>query len=201
MRTVFLAGGIASGKSTVARMLEERGARRIDLDALSREVCLPGSEALQKIVQRFGEDVIDPKTSELRRGVLAQKAFATAESTRALEDITHPAIFDALEQRLAKAADDDVCIVEVPLLDRAQAFTAVADEILCVVCPRDIRLRRAVSRGMAAADFERRDAQQPSEEYLREHATTVLVNDGSTESLERCVDEWWSTMREEEAHA
>ena len=201
MRTVFLAGGIASGKSTVARMLEERGARRIDLDALSREVCLPGSEALKRIVQRFGDDVIDSENGELRRGVLAQRAFATTESTRALEDITHPAIFGALERRLAEAAESDVCIVEVPLLDRAQAFTSVADEVLCVVCPRDIRLRRAVSRGMDADDFERRDTQQPSEEYLREHATTVLVNDGSTASLERRVDEWWGAMREEEAHA
>ncbi len=194
MRTVFLAGGIASGKSTVARALEERGACRIDLDVLSREVCLPGSPTLGELAARFGDDVLDEATGELRREVLARRAFDSEEATAALEAITHPAIFAKLEECLAKQSSAPVCVVEVPLLDRALGYRQLADEVVCVVCPTPLRRERAVMRGMDAEDFDRRDARQPTQEFLERHADTIFANEGDEKALVTQVDAWWSNV-------
>lgn len=101
MKVVFLIGGIGSGKSTVARELERRGAVRIDLDQVSREVLMPGSPLLPAIAQEFGEDLID-ESGVLNRGLLAQRVFCSAEATERLEAIELPAIRDALARRLDK---------------------------------------------------------------------------------------------------
>ncbi|MDO4798819.1 MAG: dephospho-CoA kinase [Coriobacteriales bacterium] len=199
MHTVFLAGGIASGKSTVAREFERHGARRIDLDVVSREVCEPGSAVLDELVDVFGSDVIEPRTGELRRDVLAKRAFVTQEATQSLEAITHPAIFAALKRRLDDAARAGirVCVVEVPLLDRALDLGWLADEIVCVVSPTALRRERAILRGMDGDDFDRRDAAQPSQDYLERHADTVFANDGDFEALMAQVGAWWENVTEE----
>lgn len=75
--TTFLAGGIASGKSTVARLLHDRGAWLCDLDLVSREVLEAGSPVLEAIAAEFGDDLVDGDTGELNRGELAARAFAT----------------------------------------------------------------------------------------------------------------------------
>lgn len=191
MYTVFLAGSIASGKSTVAKLLETHGALRIDLDDVSREVCQAGSAVLARIAEAFGHDVIDGRTGELRRPLLAQRAFASDESTRLLESITHPVIFGELKRRIAQGQTDAVCVVETPLLDRTLDHEWLADEIACVVCPTAMRRERAVLRGMSPEDFDRRDAQQPTQEYLVSHAHTVFVNDADALSLQEQVDAWW----------
>lgn len=207
MRKYFLAGSIASGKSTVARELERLGARRIDLDEVSREVCSAGSSTVLRLAEAFGADVMDAQTLELRRDVLAQRAFASEESTRMLESITHPAIFEELERQLAKCAEDadgadgaegadDVCVVEVPLLDRALEYKSLVDGIVCVVCPTDVRRKRAQGRGMDPEDFDRRNAQQPSQEYLMRHADVTFVNDKDEEALVAQVSAWWNKARD-----
>ncbi|MCH3943535.1 MAG: dephospho-CoA kinase [Atopobiaceae bacterium] len=200
MYTVFLAGGIASGKSTVARMLERRGAWRIDLDQVSRDVCAPGSDVLPALAAEFGADVVDADTGALDRPLLALRAFASPEATAALEAIELPAISEALSAMLTEsscaAKAPALAVVEVPLLDRAAALLPLADEVVAVECPLGLRRERAVGRGMDAADFDRRTLRQPTDEYLAEHADWVFVNDGDERTLERQVDEWWS-MREQ----
>lgn len=198
MYTVFLAGGIASGKSTVAQTLEGLGAVRCDLDQVSREVCEPGSPVLGELARRFGADVLDPATGELRRHVLAQRAFATAEGTRDLEAIEIPHISRRLAGILAQDAsrqdgEHPVLVVEVPLLDRVESLLHTVDEVLCVTCPLAVRRKRARGRGMDVADFDRRVAQQPSDDYLRAHADTVFDNAGSSEELVEQVRTWWQT--------
>lgn len=193
MYTVFLAGGIASGKSTVARALERRGAVRIDLDQLSRDVCRAGSPTLGRIAAAFGDDVVDPVTGELRRAELARRAFSSPEATRELERMTHPAIREELARRLAALGEDALCVVEVPLLDRMEDLVGMADEVVCVTCPASVRRERAVLRGMTADDFDARAARQPSEAYLRAHADTILDNEGDEGELLACLDAWWST--------
>ena len=94
--TTFLAGGIASGKSTVARLLHDRGAWLCDLDQVSREVLEAGSPVLDAIAAVFGDDLIDGGTGELNRGELAARAFATPEDTARLEAIEMPAIRERL---------------------------------------------------------------------------------------------------------
>ncbi len=195
MYVVFLAGGIASGKSSVARELERRGAWRIDLDQLSRTVLDPGSPCLAEVCEAFGEDLVDAQTGALDRGLLARRAFATAEGARKLEAIELPYIKEllvhALEGGACAAASPDVCLVEVPLLDRMESLFGLADEIVCVTCPVETRRLRAVLRGMDAADFDARVANQPSDEYLAEHADTLLDNSGAPSVLMESLAAWW----------
>jgi dephospho-CoA kinase len=188
---LVLAGGIASGKSTVARMLERHGGWRLDLDALSREVTSAGTQVVRNIARAFGDDVVDAH-GELRRAALAARAFATPESTQELESIVHPAVLDLLRSRLASAKAGQVCVVEVPLLDRVERLVAVADEVMCVTCPLEVRRERACERGMAGSDFDARVSRQPSDEYLTSCATYVIVNDGDLGRLQAQVDEWWN---------
>lgn len=198
MYVVYLAGGIASGKSTAAGLFEGHGAARIDLDVFSREVLRPGAPVLAEIARAFGADLVDPRTGELDRGLLARRAFATSEDTMRLESLELPAIGELLERHLADLADAPdaprACIVEVPLLDRVlktPSLAALADEVVAVTCPLAERRVRAIGRGMDAADFDRRVAQQPSEDYLRMHADVVFDNADGAEPLASQVDAWW----------
>ena len=190
MYTVFLAGGIASGKSTVARELERLGATRIDLDQLSREVLAAGSPCL---AEAFGEELLDPVTGELDRSLLASRVFGSKELLARLEQIELPHIRSLLRRRLHELAISAVpcAVVEVPLLDRAVSLLDLADEVLCVCCPHERRLAHAVERGMDVEDFERRLGCQPSDEYLRSHADTIIENTGSLAKLLDRVRVWW----------
>lgn len=195
MYTVFLAGGIASGKSSVARELERRGAWRIDLDQVSRAVLEPGSDCLPEIADAFGDDLLDPQTGELDRGLLAGRAFADPASCTLLEKIEMPHIKRMLVRMLEGEgcclAAPVVCVVEVPLLDRVEDMLDLADEVVCVTCPVEVRRERAIGRGMDGADFDRRVANQPAEEYLCAHADTVIDNAGGPSTLMDAVDAWW----------
>lgn len=197
MHTIFLAGGIASGKSTVARELERLGAWRIDLDEVSRAVLSPGSPCLADVASAFGDDLVDPETGELDRALLARRAFADAESAALLERIELPHItrmlVRMLEGECCAMTKPVACVVEVPLLDRVEPLLGLADEVVVVTCPLDVRRRRAEGRGMDPADFDRRVAGQPSDEYLRAHADVVLDNTGDEAALVSAVRSWWGS--------
>ena len=199
MRVVFLAGGIASGKSTVARMLGERGAWLCDLDQVAREVVGPGSPALAQIAEEFGDDLVDARTGELDRGLLARRAFRSEADTARLEAIEMPAIRARLTQILTATSCAStapvVAVVEVPLLDRVEDLLPLADEVLVVVAPLPLRRERAILRGMTGEDFDRRVERQPSDGYLRAHATHVIENDGGPGALRAAVDAWWDGVR------
>ena len=191
--TVVLTGSIASGKSTVARELERLGARRIDLDAISRLVMRPGSPCVDRLARAFGDDIVDQATGELNRGLIAQRAFSTPERSALLEKIELPYIQRELERELYSPAEDArVRVVEVPLLDRMEGQLDFADELVCVTCSPEVRLRHALGRGVAEEDFRRRLAGQPDDDYLRRACDTELANDGSLDELLDKVRAWWA---------
>ena len=196
MYTVFLAGGTASGKSTVARELERLGAWRIDLDELSRAVLAPGEPCVAEVCAAFGDDLVDSGTGELDRALLARRAFADPDSAELLEKIELPHIRAMLARMLTSGICGQLepvcCVVEVPLLDRVESMTDLADEVVAVTCPLEVRRLRAQGRGMDPGDFDRRVARQPSEVYLRARATTVLDNTGDEKDLVARVRAWWS---------
>lgn len=195
MYVVFLAGGTASGKSTVARELERLGAWRVDLDEVSRVVLAPGAPCLADVAAAFGDDLVDEDTGTLDRGLLARRAFADDESAALLERIELPYIRDTLVRTLASERCGErapaVCVVEVPLLDRMESMLDLADEVVVVTCPLAARRERARLRGMDPADFDRRVARQPDDAYLRAHADVVIENTGDAAELERAVHGWW----------
>lgn len=221
MYTLFLTGGIGSGKSTVCGLLRERGARVIDLDAVAREV-LDEPAVRRAVARRFGADVFvrpegllaglapcdecgpdDPFAGAgLDRALLAERAFATPGSTADLNAITHPRILERLGELLCEpsccmGAAPRLCVVEVPLIESCpEAAARLADEVIAVTCPVELRRERAVARGMAGEDFDERDARQATDEQRAALAHTVLANDGDADALAAAVDAWWR-LREE----
>lgn len=195
MRVAFLAGGIASGKSTVAACLRRLGAWLVDLDEVAREVTAPGSVALERICAEFGDDLVDPVTGELDRGELARRAFGSATDTARLEAIEMPLIrarlTDILTNTCCAATAPAMAVVEVPLLDRVEDLLPLADDVIVVSAPLALRRERAIGRGMDGRDFDARASRQPSEAYLRAHATFVIDNAGDERALLAQVRAWW----------
>ncbi|MBQ9058890.1 MAG: dephospho-CoA kinase [Atopobiaceae bacterium] len=194
MYVIYLAAGIGSGKSTVALLLEERGAHRIDLDQLSHELLTPPSDLLTQLADEFGSDILNA-SGELDRALLTSRAFATPESTTRLEALEHPAILAELKSRLdaLRTASDapELCVVEVPLLDHMGEALTWADEIVTVTCPVDIRRQRVKDRGLSTEDFDRRLSHQLPESWYVEQSTTAFDNSRDEAYLKQQIDAWW----------
>jgi dephospho-CoA kinase len=191
---VGLTGGIGSGKSTVADLLAARGAWIVDADAAARSVVEPGSPALEKLVERFGKQILDG-SGRLDRPALAALAFADETSRKDLEAITHPAINEEFLRRMQAAPDGAIVVCDVPLLAESPAAQARGYPVVLVVeAPRELRLERLAHRGVERADAEKRMAAQASDEDRRAIATHVIDNAGDRAALERQVDEIWPDL-------
>lgn len=194
MHLVGLTGGIGSGKSTVARLLAERGAVVVDADQVAREVVEPGEPALAEIRERFGRDVVDPE-GRLDRAALAAIVFGDEDARRDLEGITHPRIGDRIAARIAQAqADEDadgrtrVVVVDHPLLVESGAAQGY-ETVIVVETAAEERVRRLVEhRGMAEEDARARIAAQADDATRRAAATHVVDNNGAPEDLAPQVD-------------
>ncbi len=192
---VGLTGGIGSGKSTVARLLEARGAVIIDADRIAREVVEPGMPAFTALVERFGSGVVGPD-GHLDRPALAALAFATPEATAALNAITHPAVGAEFLRRMQEAPPDAVVVCDVPLLAESdEARSRGYEHVIVVEAPRALRLDRLEGRGVPRADAEARMANQATDEERRALATWVIDNSGDLEHLERQVDGIWAALQ------
>jgi dephospho-CoA kinase len=192
---VGLTGGIGAGKSSVAELLAARGAVIIDADQVARAVVEPGQPALDKLVERFGEGILDAD-GRLDRGALAKLVFGDDEARRDLEAITHPAINDEFSRRVVEAPTDAVVVLDVPLLaESEQARKRPYQTVIVVEAPRDIRLERLEARGVDRADAEARMAAQAGDEERRKIATHVVDNARDRADLERQIDEVWADLQ------
>jgi len=192
VRVIGLTGGIASGKSSVARFLEERGAAVIDADELSRQAVLPGSPALDRIVAAFGREVLLPDGG-LDRKRVREIVFRDGEKRRRLEGILHPEIKRLAEERIAAAAGEGHRLVfyMAPLLIEA-GVTDRVDEIWVVSVRPGIQLERLMARDGIGREDARRiiDSQMPLAEKER-HGRIVIDNSGTPDETRRQVYEIW----------
>jgi len=191
---VGLTGGIASGKSTVATMLEELGAVIIDGDKLAREVVERGTPGLAAVVAAFGEELLTPE-GDLDRPALGKVVFGDEAKRRVLEGIVHPLVFERYAALEASAPEDALVVHDIPLLaesGRADTF----DAVLVVDVPVETQVERLVrDRGMDRADAEARIAAQATREQRLAIATHVLDNTGSREQLRDRVREVVAELR------
>jgi dephospho-CoA kinase len=187
---IGLTGGIGSGKSTVSRLLEQRGAVLVDADAIAREVVAPGTPGLAAVVDAFGDGVVAPDGS-LDRPALAAVVFADPEARKRLDAIVHPLVRTRATEVAAAAPADAVVVNDVPLLvETGQAGSY--DLVLVVEADPGTRVARLVQRGLTAEDARARMAAQATDEQRRAVADVVLDNSGTPEELEEQVDRFWA---------
>ncbi len=199
---VGLTGGIGSGKSTVAGMLEKLGATLIDVDAIVHELQQPGAPLLEEIAAAFGPEVIDAHGA-LDREALGAIVFRDPEARQTLNRIVHPKLGAEVAPRLARARQAGVPLVvlDIPLLfegRRAGSGGASAmhfDVTVVVWVPREIQIERQLLREDYDRDeAERRiDAQMPLDEKLA-LADLVIDNSGSLADTERQVRELYARL-------
>jgi len=185
---IGLTGGIASGKSTVAKILERLGAVVVNADTLSREVVEPGREAWNEIVGTFGADVLQPDQT-LDRQKLRAIIFDHPEARKKLETIIHPRVRALAEERIRQhaAAGYEIIAYEVPLLFEGNLQDSLRPVIL-VACAVETQRRRLQHRDqLDAATAQKHIDAQMSLEEKRRLADYVIENDGDLDDLDRQV--------------
>lgn len=195
MYVVAITGGIGAGKSAATSLLVEKGATAVDLDQVSREVSVPGTEVFDRLVERFGEQVV-AADGALDRAALADVAFSDPKNVADLDAIVHPAIIERMLDVIAafraqSESTPPVLVIEVPLLHLYPDLRSEFDEILAVATSRCVREERAKERGMTPWDFEARNLTQPGDSARAAISDTVFDNDGDRPALESQIDAWW----------
>jgi len=185
---VGLTGGVASGKSTVAKLFSALGIPIIDADVVSREVTAPGSPLLARIAERFGAGYVRDDGS-LDRRALRELVFSDPQALADLESLTHPAIFRAIEEHAA-TADGPYQILALTLLVE-KGNVSLVDRVLVIDCDETLQVRRLQARDGSTLEEARAmlAAQAPRAARL-EAADDVITNEGDLNSLrdqvERC---------------
>ena len=196
MQLIGLTGGIASGKSVVAARLAEHGAVVVDADRIAREVVEPGSPALARIAEEFGDEVIASDGS-LDRAALGALIFESPEKRAALNAITHPAVGIRSKELFAAAAaanPDAIVVYDVPLLVEA-GRTDEFDLIVVVNASTETRLNRMVElRGMTRDEAMHRLNSQATNTERLAIADVVIDSNGTLEQTLEQADALWEKL-------
>jgi dephospho-CoA kinase len=197
LRIVGLLGGVASGKSLVARQLAELGAGVLDADRAGHEV-LRLAEVREAALARWGAGILGAD-GQLDRGKLAEIVFASPpEGSREreyLERITHPEIGRLLEHEARRMAAEGcrVAVLDAPLLLEA-GWDKLCSRLVFVDAPRQLRLARARARGWSEREFADREGVQESLDRKRSRADVVVDNSGSPEQTRAQVESLWRSL-------
>ena len=191
MLTVALTGGIGSGKSLAGEYFEALGAIVIDSDQLSRDVIERGSDGFDQVVDRFGDGIL--KDGEIDRASLAKMVFTDADARRDLEEIIHPRVRARSEEIVTRAGTNAIVINQIPLLFETKGAGRF-DLVITIEASEELRIARAITRGLKEYEVRQRMASQASEEDRRSIADIVIVNDGSAAELLTEVERVWNEV-------
>ncbi len=193
MIVVGLTGGIGAGKSTVSKLLAERGAAIVDADQIARDLQSPGNPVLEQMAERFGAQIIN-EDSSLDRAAVAAIVFSDKSALDDLNAIVHPAMQAEIQRQIdLNAGSDRVVVLDFPLLGenprKGLAATIVVD------IPYELAVERVVEyRGMDESDARNRINSQISRKERLAQATHVVDNSDTFDSLASQVDELWSAI-------
>jgi dephospho-CoA kinase len=189
MKLIGLTGAIGSGKSSVSALFERKGAIIIDGDGIAKQLQQQGSPTLQKLVDEFGDILLD--SGELDRAKVAKLVFGDAEMLKRLNAIMHPAIgVEILRQIELNIATDNVVVLDMPLLVE-NPRDGMSGLVVVDVDPEVAISRLVQFRNMNEEDARRRMASQASREDRLKVADRIIDNSGSPEDLGSQVDDVW----------
>jgi dephospho-CoA kinase len=195
MLLVGLTGGIGSGKSTVAAMLERRGAIVLDADDLARRAVEPGTEGHARVVEAFGDDIV-AANGQIDRARLADVVFSDPDARRTLESIVHPDVARLFAEAVEAYRDTDRIVVYVVPLLVERSLQSGFDAVVVVSASPDVRVARLVTeRGMNEEAVRDRMSAQLSDEERERAGHVVIRNDGTLDDLYRAVEELWDDLR------
>jgi phosphopantetheine adenylyltransferase/dephospho-CoA kinase len=193
LKVICLTGGIASGKTTASRFLEEKGAAIIDADKLGHRVYDTGTQGYLKVIQAFGEDIIG-ENSQIDRKILGGKVFGNPGGLKQLTDIVWPEIRRLAELEISgyeALEPDGVVVLEAAVLFEA-GWQDIGEEIWVVVVEPEAAIERAMTRdGLDREAVEKRLAAQISNEERTAQATVVIENNGTLEEMLGALEEAW----------
>ena len=195
MFLIGLTGGIAAGKTTVAKRLVELGAFEIDADILSRKAVERGSDGLRQVVATFGASVLND-SGDLNRQALAEIIFSDPEKRELLESIVHPIVRRLAQNALGEQAADSIVVYSVPLLVEATVDLPF-DIVVSVEAPQSAQIERMMkTRNMTRQQAEQRIGAQASPAQRANRADIIL---NSNQSLGRMIDDvdalWQDILR------
>ncbi|MGI8774266.1 MAG: dephospho-CoA kinase [Actinomycetota bacterium] len=195
MLVVGLTGGIGSGKSAFARLLEARGAELIDADALGRAALEPGRPAWHSVVDQFGDEILEPGGMNVNRKTLARIVFNDKDKLAALNAIVHPVIMGEIADTLETLrGTNEIVVVDAALIFEL-GLAGGMDVIIIVVAPLESRrVWLSSSRGMSIEEIEQRMAAQLSAEDQIERADIVVKNEGTIDDLAEEADRVWAEL-------
>jgi dephospho-CoA kinase len=195
MLAVGLTGGIGAGKSTVARLLVDRGAQLVDADLIARQVVAPGGPAYQPLIDRFGPGIVDDQ-GVIDRPKVAELVFGHPEALADLNAITHPAIgVEMIARKDRFEGTDEIVVLEIPLLRAVHRELLSLAAVVVVDTPTELALHRLVSqRGMSPEDAEARIGSQVDRAARLEGADLVIDNSGDEYHLVAEVDRVWAAL-------
>ncbi|MSO32923.1 MAG: dephospho-CoA kinase [Candidatus Nanopelagicaceae bacterium] len=191
MILIALTGGIGSGKSRAAAILEEFGAHSISADRLARETLERGENGYNEVVAYFGDEILSE--GQIDRQKLANIVFNDEDALEKLESITHPLVRNKFISETRTLPENAVVVYEIPLLAESISRQKLLDydHVIVLESNTDLRIARLVERGMSAKDAQLRIARQHSDEQRKKIATHLINNDGSFEELVSALSQWW----------
>ncbi len=197
MKIIGLTGNIASGKTEVAGMLREFGAKIIDADALARSIVEPGKPAWGDIVNEFGESVLNEDRT-INRRILGDIIFNNEAKRIALNDITHPRIIEEIRALIEQYKHEQVSavIIEAALIvEKAKGINKLIDSLIVVVTDEQSQIQRLRDRNGLTADeaAARINSQMPSTEKAK-HADNVIDNSGALGDTKIQVQKLWEKL-------
>jgi len=190
---VGLTGGIAAGKSTVAKRLVELGAIEVDADLLAREAVAAGSDGLSAIVAKWGDSILGPD-GELDRAAMAKIIFDDPKQREILEDIVHPAVAKRSREMILSAGTGSIVIYNVPLLVEANVQLPF-DLVVTIEAPRTAQIERMIQhRGLSIEDAEARISAQATPAQRAQRADVILNSNQSLGRLLDDTDDLWARL-------
>lgn len=193
MLVIGLTGGIGTGKTQVAKVLEELGAVIINADLIGHEAYQSHTGTWRKIVEAFGEEVLAPG-GEVDRKKLGAIVFKDPEALRRLNAIVHPRMYEMLRERIEKCRAQGRCVVVVEAAILLEAnWTPLVNEVWVVTAPEEQIVQRLQARSSLDAEAVRARirSQMPQSERVK-HADVVINNDGSMAQLRTQVQQIWN---------
>lgn len=191
-KIIGITGGIATGKSTVTRIIQDKGYKVIDADKIAKNLMKKGSSSYEKTLECFGEDILK-ESGEIDRKILGEKVFSNPKLLKILNNITHPFIFAEIKSQLKQNCGENAIFLDIPLLfeeyDNVLKYGIHFDEIWLVFANGDTQIDRLMQRdGLAKKEaIKRIDVQMPID-IKKERSNRIIYNLESISELKKYIN-------------